>query len=193
LSQSLGDLGFLHLALRETARAVEYYEEYLRLAREIGDPYAEGRALGHLGNAYFESCEVERAINFHEQHLDIARRIGDRAGECSALGNLGKGYALSGEPRRAIEFYEQALAGARELGDRHSEADSLFNLSLEMETLEDLPAAVARVEAALSIYEQISSPRADLARQQLDAWRATMMSDDAPSPLAGDRDEASSG
>lgn len=168
----LSNLGITYANLSETHRAIGFHEEQLRLARDIGDRYWEASAPGHLGNAYFEAADVERALACHEQHLSIARRIGDRHGECSALGNIGKGYALRGEERRAIEFYEQALAGSREVGDRHGEADSLFNIGLALETLGDLPAAAASVEAALSIYEMVSPARANLARRQLEAWQA---------------------
>ena len=107
--------------LGDARRAIEFYEQALAIAREIGDRRGEGNALGNLGIAYADLGETRRAIEFYEQRLAIAREIGDRRGEGNALGNLGIAYADLGETRRAIEFYEQALAIAREIGDRRGE------------------------------------------------------------------------
>jgi len=77
----LGKLGILYHSLGEVARAIEYHEQALTIAREIGDRRGEGADLGNLGNAYSALGEVARAIEYYEQALTIAREIGDRRGE----------------------------------------------------------------------------------------------------------------
>ena len=96
--------------LSEPRKAIEYYEQALDIAREIGDRRGEGADLGNLGNAYSDLGEARKAIEYYEQALAIAREIGDRRGEGDDLGNLGSAYADLGEARKAIEYYEQALA-----------------------------------------------------------------------------------
>ena len=60
---------------------------------------------------------------------------------------------------------------AREIGDRLGEANALFNSALALDQLGDRPAAIARAEAALKIYEAIESPNASRVRDQLAKWR----------------------
>ena len=169
--QALGNLGIVYGSLGEHHRAIEYLEQQLKIAREIGDQRGEGHVLGNLGIVYGSLGEYRRAIEYLEQHLGIAREIGDRLGEANALGNLGISYKNLGEYRRAIEYYGQQLEIAREIGDRLGEANSLYNSALALYKLGDRAAAIARVEAALKIYEAIESPDASKVRDQLAKWR----------------------
>ena len=73
----------------EPRKAIEYYEQALKIAQEIGDRRGEGADLGNLGNAYADLGETRKAIEYYEQALKIAREIGDRRGEGNGLGNLG--------------------------------------------------------------------------------------------------------
>ncbi len=73
--------------------------------------------------------------------------------------------------RRAVEFYEQALIIARDIGDRRGEGNALFNTGLVLDKLGDRAKAIAHVEAALEIFEQIESPYAEEARARLAEWR----------------------
>ncbi|HKS41934.1 MAG TPA: tetratricopeptide repeat protein [Blastocatellia bacterium] len=168
---ALGNLGIAYAALNEMRRAIEYYQQALIINREIGYRRNEGNALGNLGLAYRNLGEMHRAIDYHKQHLAIAREIGDRRGEGNALGSLGLACAVLGETRRAIEYYEQHLAIAREIGDRRGEGTALFNMSFALDQFGDRAQAILNVEAALKIYEQIESPYADRARNQLAEWR----------------------
>ncbi len=110
-------------------------------------------------------------INWYEAGLNAARQLKDRSNEGMILGNMGLAYAALGETRRAIDFYEQQLVITREIGDRRGEGNALFNKSQELKKLGNRVQAIADTEAALEIYEQIESPYAANAREQLDEWR----------------------
>jgi tetratricopeptide (TPR) repeat protein len=87
------------------------------------------------------------------------------------LNNLGNCFDTLGETQRAVEFYEQALIVTREIGDHLVEGLALFNISLALDKLGDRAKAIAHVEAALEIFEQIEAPAAESARAQLVEWR----------------------
>ena len=44
--------------LGEYRRAIEYHEQHLTIAREIGDRLGEGHALGNLGLAYHRAWAI---------------------------------------------------------------------------------------------------------------------------------------
>lgn len=167
----LGNLGNAYIDLGETRRAVEFHEQALLVSREIGDRRAEGLDLTNLGIAYRLSGETRRAVEFLEQALVVSREIGDRHTEGIILGTLGNAYADLGATRRAVEFYKQHLIIAREMGDRLSEGGVIFNTGLALYILGDRAKAIAHVEAALKMFEQIESPDAEKARAQLTRWR----------------------
>ena len=63
------------------------------------------------------------------------------------------------------------LVIAREVGDRSGEGNAVLNTSLALYELGDRAKAIAHVEAALKIFEQIESPHAERARDALARWR----------------------
>ena len=96
--------------LGEVRRAIEYYEQHVQIAREIGDRGGEGNALGNLGVAYANLGEVRRAIGYYEQALQIAREIGDRRGEGNTRWNLALAWEDLGDRAQAIAGAEDALS-----------------------------------------------------------------------------------
>jgi len=158
---SAGNLGSAYRALGQVARAIEYHEAALAIAREIGDRQGEGAWLGNLGNAYSDLGQVARAIEYHEQALAISREIGDRRGEGADLGNLGLAYRALGQVARAIEYYEAALAIAREIGDRRGEGIRLGSLGLAYSALGQVARAIEYYEAALAIAREIGDRRGE--------------------------------
>ena len=166
-----GFLGIAYGQLRQTDRAIEFNERYLKIAREIGDRRGEGTALGNLGNAYASLSQTERAINAYKQYLVIAGEVGDRRGEGTALGNLGTAYAQLDDKTQAFDYYKQFLAIARETGDQRAEATALWNMSLAFYELGQLDEAIDYAEQSLTIRQRIDDPNIAKVRHKLEDWR----------------------
>ncbi|AKB47158.1 hypothetical protein MSKOL_1381 [Methanosarcina sp. Kolksee] len=156
-----GDLGLTYMQLGYVKRAIEYYEQALKISREIGDRRGEGNHLGNLGNAYSDLGEPRKAIEYYEQALKISKEIGDRRNEGNWLGNLGNAYSHLGEPRKVIEYYEQALKISREIGDRRGEGNHLGNLGLAYSDLGEPRKAIEYYEQALKISREIGDRRGE--------------------------------
>lgn len=73
----LGNLGNAYSHLGEPRKAIEYYEQALKISREIGDRRGEGVDLGNLGLAYSHLGEPRKAIEFLKQSLAIGKAIED--------------------------------------------------------------------------------------------------------------------
>ncbi len=156
-----GDLGLTYMQLGYVRRAIEYYDQALKISREIGDRRGEGADLGNLGLAYSDLGEPRKAIEYSEQALKISREIGDRRGEGADLGSLGNAYSDLGEPRKAIEHYEQTLKILREIGDRRGEGANLGNLGLAYSDLGEPRKAIEYSEQALKISREIGDRRGE--------------------------------
>jgi len=89
-------------------KALQSWQQSLKLYREIKDRRGEGQSLGNLGNAYYSLGNYPKAIDYQEQSLAIAREIKDRNGEYAALNNLGLALAKQ-DPELAIVFYKQSV------------------------------------------------------------------------------------
>ena len=125
---SLTSLGNAYQFLGQYREALDFHQQQLEIAREIGDRLGQANSLGNLGNAYQSLGQYREALDFHQQQLEIAREIGDRRGQANSLGNLGNAYQSLGQYREALDFHQQQLEIAREIGDRRGQANSLFNI-----------------------------------------------------------------
>jgi tetratricopeptide (TPR) repeat protein len=114
----LNGLGDAYDSLGEYVRAIEYHQQDLAIAQEIGDKAGEETALGSLGIAYHALGDYTYAVEYHQRSLVIAQEIGNKAGEGKAIGNLGIAYHALGDYVRALEYHQQRLAIAQEIDDK---------------------------------------------------------------------------
>ncbi|KEI69117.1 hypothetical protein A19Y_4470 [Planktothrix agardhii NIVA-CYA 126/8] len=148
-------MGNAYYSLGQYQKAIEFHQQSLTIAREIGDRNGEGNNLNNLGNAYHSLGQYQKAIEFYQQSLTIAREIGDLNGEGKALGNLGNAYGSLGQYQKAIEFYQQSLTLAREIGDRNIEGNALNNLGLALFELKNFPEAEKYLFSSLEVRESL--------------------------------------
>ncbi|MCD4766674.1 MAG: tetratricopeptide repeat protein [Methanosarcinales archaeon] len=157
----LNSLGILFFQLSSYKKAIEYHEQALVIAKEMGDRRVVGTSLGNLGSTYSSLGQVERAIEYYKQALAISQEIGDRRGEGTALGNLGLAYGNLGQVEKAIEYHELALAISQELGDKRLEGAALGNLGLAYRNLGEVEKAIEYHEQALAISQEFGDRRVE--------------------------------
>ena len=75
------------------AKAAEYYEKSLEIARKIGDVKREGKTLNNLGVLYRTGANIPRQWSFKRSLWTIKRKTGDLDGEGDSLKNLGNVYS----------------------------------------------------------------------------------------------------
>ena len=151
----LNSLGTVYKDLGDNKKAIEYYQQSLKIARAIGDRKREGYAFNGLGLAYRRLGDYKQAIQYHQQHLKIARAIGNREGEANSLGNLGSAYGSLGDYKQAIQYHQQSLQIDRVIGDRQGEGNSLGNLGIAYQSLGDYKQAIQYYQQHLKIARTI--------------------------------------
>ncbi len=154
-ANSLNNLGNAYHSLGEYQRAIDYHQQSLAIAQQLGDRSGEGASLGNLGLAYNSLREYQRAIDYHQQSLAIQQQIGERYGEAASLNNLGLAYSYLGEYQRAIDYHQQSLAIAQQIGERYGEGLSLNNLGLAYSYLGEYQRAIDYHQQSLAIQQQI--------------------------------------
>jgi tetratricopeptide (TPR) repeat protein len=142
--------------------AIEFNQQSLEIAREIGDRRGEANSLANLGITYWYLGQYQRAIEFNQQSLEIAREIGDRRGESNSLNCLGYAYKSLGQYQQAIEFLQQSLEIVREIGDRREESNSLNCLGDAYKSLGQYQQAIEFLQQSLEIAREISDRRGEV-------------------------------
>jgi tetratricopeptide (TPR) repeat protein len=149
------NLGSTYQSLGQYEQAIDFCQQSLLIACEVGDRKGEANSLNNLGNAYWSLGQCSQAIDFCQQSLAIKREIGDRNGEANSLGNLGNAYECLGAYEQAIDFHQQSLAIACEIGDRNGEASSLIGLGNAYKSLGEYEQAINVYQQSLAIAREI--------------------------------------
>ena len=113
---------------KDLKKAVEKYEQALRIFEAVKFDEGIGWVANNLGNVYLDWGRYDRAVDYYEKSLAIKREMKDRKGEGLTLNNLGLVYADWDQYDKAVEYYEKSLTIAQELKDRSGEAKSLVCL-----------------------------------------------------------------
>ena len=156
---ALGSLGNAYNSLGEYPRAIEFHEQRLAIAREIGNRLEESNMLGNLGNAYDSLGEYRRAIELRAEPCYRTEHATDWSGQVTR--QSGQYHCSLGEYHQAIEFYEQGLAIAREIGDRLGEGTALGNLGSAYCSLGEYRRAIEFYEQGLAIAREIGDRRGE--------------------------------
>lgn len=94
----LGNLGVVYERLGETQRAIDFYEQRLIIAREIGDRHSEGRTHARLAIALERAGNRAQAIIHAEAGLKILGEFEDpNADQMRELLAQLRGEATKGE------------------------------------------------------------------------------------------------
>jgi tetratricopeptide (TPR) repeat protein len=141
------------LGHHEEARA--YYDQTLRIYREIGDQLNEATVLVNLGELARVMGDFGQAHTYYEQSLQGFRAVGARGGEAIVLLNLGMFLGYLGDYARANDYCKQSLHIRRETGDRRGEAIVLAALGLLSHHQGDDETALAYCRQALSMAEEL--------------------------------------
>ncbi len=116
---ALNLIGVVHQERGEFGRAIECFEEFLRISREIGFGRGEQSALNQLACIYALRGDLEKALACYRDALDASTRAGDSEGRATHLHNLGWTLAAMGRWAEATEHLHRAIALCEEHGYRH--------------------------------------------------------------------------
>ena len=69
----LKNFGVIYEQLGSVRKAIEYYEQALKIAKETGDRRGESADLGNLGNAYLRWESPEKQLNIRTDSYNSQR------------------------------------------------------------------------------------------------------------------------
>ena len=137
----MGNLGNAYRNLGDYAKAIEYAQQWLAIAREINAVKARGGWEIWRNLLTFPSATTPKSSSTLSSSWR-SRKIKHRQSEGAALGNLGIAYFSLGDYAKAIEYVQQSLAIAREIKDRETEGKALGSLGNAYLSLDDYAKAI---------------------------------------------------
>ncbi|HEY7032977.1 MAG TPA: AAA family ATPase [Thermomicrobiales bacterium] len=125
--QALLDLGNLW-AGQDYARAGEYFDQALALARALDTPPILAETLTRLGDWYLNRERPDEAERCLQDALAIFEQTGDRHGVARTVDLLGTVSDIAGDIALMRRRYERAAALFRALGDRQALSSTLATM-----------------------------------------------------------------
>jgi len=140
-------------------RAIEKFEEALKLYKEAGNRIEEQRVLTEIGGAYMHLREYKKSVEYFEQSRLVKQALADRSGEADSLSRIGWVYLALGDKQKALDYANRSLLVFRELDEVYGQAQELMSIARIWFTLGDKRKAHEYWDQARSLYRTLSEDR----------------------------------
>lgn len=124
----LNNTAGIFIRKEEFDKALEFYNQALKLNSELNDKRTEATLLNNIGICYLEKQDYVLSLYFFEQALKIRQELNDLRGVAQCYNNIGKNYALNENYSRAKEYFQEALSLGHQIGNPESILNSLQSL-----------------------------------------------------------------
>ncbi|KAI8491558.1 hypothetical protein Bbelb_307580 [Branchiostoma belcheri] len=142
--------------LHSPRTAIQYYEQYLALARQLGDRHQEGWAYNRLGDTHVDIREYEPALEWYQKHLTISQEIGNKKDEVTVQTDVGNAYRLLGKTEQATSHFDTALQLAQQTENLHGQMEVYFMMGdMQKEQLHSPRTAIQYYEQHLALTRQL--------------------------------------
>lgn len=172
---ALNFLGDVYLTTGQYDKAMPYFQQSLKIAKEIAkspdsDPADVGFTLQYIADVYDKQRQYEQALPIYQQALDIFRdrlkakkgdRVSLRTSESLTLSRMASIYFKSSKYDLALANYQQILPIATELEDRIGKVQTLNNIGVIYANQTQYTQALESYAQALALVRTLCCYRGD--------------------------------
>ena len=137
--------------------AISYYNEGLRLSREMGNDTFAAKCLYRLGILNFNAGDYETAIGSLYPALNTFELTGDSSRTIRCLQYLCMAYNEQGMYDKATDFAKQSLDISRAIGDKRYIATGMANLGSIYYAQSDYDKALDYFQQGLTLMEELNN------------------------------------
>jgi tetratricopeptide (TPR) repeat protein len=129
-SVSLNNIGHVFQIQGNLEKSLKYYQQALKINREIGNKDGEAVNIGNIGVIYRIQGNLKYALKYYQQALEINREIGNKEREAGIISNIGVIYRIQGNLEKALKYYQQALEIDKKIGFKEGKANDINNIGV---------------------------------------------------------------
>ena len=138
-------------------RALQHYEESLRIGERVGDLWGTTKPLINMGRIHLMKGDGDRALATYLRALKILLKIGDQHGLASVYRNAADVYLARGDYANAIDYYARCLEIADRIGDKEQRAGALLGVGIALLDRGEPREAAASLGKALEVFEALGA------------------------------------
>ncbi|MCD4734969.1 MAG: tetratricopeptide repeat protein [Bacteroidales bacterium] len=135
-------------------RALDYYQQDLKIREEISDKKGVGATLNNIGIIYDNQGDYPEALSYYRRSLKVKEEISDKKGIFNALNNIGIIYHYQGDYPRALNYFQRGLKICEEISYIKGIASILVNIGVIYFDQENYTKALDYLQQGLTICEE---------------------------------------
>jgi len=123
----LGELAFQYSYI-DVARAIDYGQQELALARRLNEPDLVALACNDLSIAYYYKGRFDTVVDLNKKAFAIRARLGDKKGMAASLNKIGSAYYELGDLDNAMRVQMRTLQLYENMRDTFGMENTLNNI-----------------------------------------------------------------
>ena len=136
-------------------KAMQYYDEVLTIADEIGDKNLKMYCLNNSGIIEFRRGNYDKALEKFEEVYQEYLALDDKRGQIFGIQNKSTVYFYKGEIESSIEMTREALKLGIDIDDLDLQATSLTNIGAYHDKKREYETAISKYEEVLGIFTRL--------------------------------------
>ena len=137
------------------AAALEYLEQCLATAKEMGDRKREANTYSNMSNVYRNLGDLPLALAQLQKSRTIDTELDNTEGLAGTFNNIGTIHTELGDMPKALEHYERSAALYEELANVKGRAQALMNLGATHLEMGERPQAMEEFLLSLDLYREL--------------------------------------
>ena len=135
-------------------KALDHYQQALKLYENINDKRGITDAMQNIGSVYSDLCDYPKALEYDLAALKGFDDIGYKDGIAMVKNNIGSVYILQGDYPKALEYYFSALKIHEASGNKNRIAGITGNIGNVYFSQKDYPKALEYYFKTLQMDEE---------------------------------------
>ena len=129
-ANSLENLGYLQNLRGEKAKALEYYEQGLRLYEKTGNKNGMSQTYNNMAIVFNEEGNITKALDYQLRALKINEEVKDKSLIANSYNNLARFTMDQGDTAKALTYLNKGIVILEEIGYTRGLAYSLANIGV---------------------------------------------------------------
>ncbi|TET77617.1 MAG: tetratricopeptide repeat protein [Candidatus Heimdallarchaeota archaeon] len=135
-------------------KTLEFNNEVLKAAEELGNDYWKGQILANIGGNYWNHGEYDSLLKYAKKSLEVIEKIGNERFLARSYALIGVFYAETGEWKEALDYTQKAHNILTEDGKRGDEPGWLNNIAACYRYLGEIDKALEYFERLYEIQKK---------------------------------------
>ena len=154
-------LGHSWYLMGKLFQAMQFYQDYLDIAKHVGNRKSEAAAYTLIGIVHARRDDFNEATEYLEKALSIAKELRDQEIEAMVHAGFVQIFVKQGDFERAIEYNKKCLTMVQPSGQKIIEGTYLANLGHTYESSGDLHQAVDYYQRSTKLFNELRVLQAD--------------------------------